>query len=120
MDDIWIRLGLIAGAVAVAAASVLVLRSRATETKRTLVETGLQPGVYFFSSSECPDCSHTRQALSGSLGEQGYVELRWEDDPEVFRRLSVDAVPATLVVSADGSGTLWPGGAEPALESLGP
>lgn len=120
MDEIWLRLGLIAGALIVAAAAILVLRMRSTGPKRSLGDTGLERGVYFFSSSACPDCSLTRRTLIESLGEQGFLELIWEDDPGVFHRLGVDAVPATLIVAADGSGTLWPGRAESALESLGP
>ena len=73
-----------------------------------------------FSSSACSDCPLARRTLADALGEQGFLELSWEDDPGAFDRLGVDAVPATLVVAADGSGTLWPGGAEMALESLGP
>lgn len=120
MDDLWLRVGLIAGALLVAAAVTIYLRSRFTEAKRSLVETGLQPGVYLFSSSGCSDCQLARQALSDALGDQGFLELRWEDDRDVFHRLGVDAVPATMIVAADGSGTLWSGRAEPALVSLGP
>lgn len=120
MDEIWFRLGLIGGALLVAAISTLVLRSRSSGKMRALPNTGLEPGVYFFSSSACPDCSRSRRVLNESLGEDGFVEIRWEGDPGVFHRLGVDAVPATLIVAADGSGTLWPGKAERALESVGP
>ena len=120
MDEIWLRLGLIGGALLVAAVSTLVLRSRSSGKKRDLPDTGLEPGVYFFSSSACPDCSRSRRLLNESLGEEGFVEVSWEADPGVFHRLGVDAVPATLIVGAEGSGTLWPGKADRALESVGP
>lgn len=120
MDEIWLRVGLIAGALVIAAVITLFLRSRFTETKRSLVETGLQPGVYFFSSSGCSDCLLARQTLSDALGEEGFLEIAWEGDRDIFDRLGVDAVPATMIVAADGSGTLWPGRAKPALDSLGP
>lgn len=120
MDEIWVRLGLIGGALLVAAISTMALRTRSSGRKRAVPETGLEPGVYFFSSSACPDCSRARRVLSESLGKDGFVEISWEADPGVFHRLGVDAVPATLMVEAGGSGTLWPGKAERALESVGP
>lgn len=120
MDEVWLRLGLIGGALLVAAVATLVLRSRSSGRERNLAETGLEAGVYFFSSSACPDCSPTRRALADSLGEEGFVELSWENEPGVFHRLGVDAVPATLTVAGDGSATLWPGRPDRALESLGP
>ena len=120
MDEVWVRLGLIGGALLVAAASTVALRTRSSGKKRAVPETGLQPGIYFFSSSACPDCSRARRVLNDSLGNEGFVEISWEADPGVFHRLDVDAVPATLIVEADGSGTLWPGKAERALESVGP
>lgn len=120
MDELWLRLGLIGGALIVATAATLALRTRSSRRQRSITDTGLQAGVYFFSSSACPDCSRTRRDLTDSLGEGGFTEFRWETDPGVFHQLEIDAVPATLVVTSDGSATLWPGRPDRALESLGP
>lgn len=120
MDEVWLRLGLIGGALLVAASATLVIRSRATGRPREIVDAGLGPGVYFFSSSACPDCGSARQSLVDALGTDGFEELSWEHDPGEFHRLEVTAVPATMVVSGDGSAVVWPGKAERALESLGP
>lgn len=120
MSEVWLRIGLIAGALAVAAVATLILRSRMTGRPKALGPTGLDPGIYLFTSAACPDCSSVRRALIDTLGESGFVELSWEQEPGVFHELGVDAVPATLIVGEDGSGTLWPGSPEPALKSIGP
>lgn len=114
------RIGLIAGALAVAALATVILRARSTGKPKSLEATGLEPGIYLFTSAACPDCSSARRTLIDELGESGFVELSWEQEVEVFHRLSVDAVPATVIVGADGSATLWPGRPESALNSLGP
>lgn len=120
MDEVWVRLGLIGGALAVAALATAVLRSRMMGRPRALVATGLEPGVYLFSSAACPDCSSVRRALVDELGEGGFLEMSWEQDPGTFHRLGVDAVPATAIVGSDGSATLWPGQPDQALKSIGP
>jgi hypothetical protein len=120
MSEVWLRIGLIAGALAVAALATVVLRSRMTGKPKVLEVTGLEAGIYLFTSAACPDCSLARETLVDELGESGFVELSWEQHPGVFRRLDVDAVPATAIVGADGAGTLWPGRPEAALKSLGP
>lgn len=120
MSELWLRLGLIAGALAVGALATVILRSRVTGRPKVLMRTGLAPGIYLFTSAACPGCSSARRMLIDELGESGFVELRWEQQPGVFHQLSVDAVPATVIVGEDGSGTLWPGRPERALNSLGP
>ena len=120
MSDIWLRLSLIAGALAVAAIAAVILRSRMTGRPRLIEATGLEPGVYLFTSAACPDCSSARRILVDELGEEGFVELRWEQEPGAFHRLGIDAVPATAIVSRDGSATLWPGRPDDALNSIGP
>ena len=120
MSDVGLRLILIAGALAVAAIAVAVLKSRMTGRPRLLEASGLEPGVYLFTSADCPGCASARRKLVDGLGESGFVELSWEQEPGVFRRLGVDAVPATAVVARDGSATLWPGQPEDALDSVGP
>lgn len=120
MDDVWLRLGLIAGALAVAALATVVLRSRLKGRPRVLEATGLEAGIYLFTSATCPDCSSVRRTLIDEMGESGFVELSWEQEPGEFHRLGIDAVPATVVVARDGSATLWPGRADEALRALGP
>lgn len=119
MDEIWIRLGLIAGALTVAFVVTVILRSRAAGSPRRLESTGLVQGVYLFTSSTCLDCRPARKKLVERLGE-GFVEMNWEREPGVFHGLGVEAVPATLIVATDGSGTLFPGQPEKVLNQLGP
>ena len=118
MDELWLRLGLIAGALAIAAIATLTLRFRNRGGPVDLEVTGLGPGVYLFTSTACPQCGSARRALSDSLGEDGFAELRWEELPGVFHDLGIEGVPATLVVRADGSGTVWSGKPDPALEFI--
>lgn len=120
MDEVWARLGLIAGALAVAGAATWAMRSRSKGAPRRIETTGLGPGVYLFTSAACPDCRHIRSRLTRELGEAGFVELEWEKEPGLFHDLGVGAVPATLLVAADGSGVIWPGPPDEALARLGP
>jgi len=117
MDDLWVRLGLIAGALIVAGLATVTMRLRAKGAPRKLSATGLGQGVYLFSSTACPDCKHARRVLEEALGRDGYREFRWEQDPVLFHDLGVDAVPATAIVAIDGSGVLWPGRPDKALAS---
>jgi len=119
MDELWTRLALIAGALIVALAVTLILRARGKAGPRRLESTGLVAGVYLFTSSTCPDCRPARKKLMGKLGD-GFVEMNWEQEPGVFHQLGVSAVPATLLVAADGSGTLFSGQPDKALSRLGP
>lgn len=120
MSDLWLRLGLIGGALIVVAAVTLILRSRTTGRPRRLEATGLDPGVYLFTSATCPTCSAARRSLTGQVGESGFVEVSWEQDPATFDRLGIDAVPATAIISPGGSGTLWPGAPRTDSIPLGP
>ena len=118
MDEIWVRLALIASALGIALFVILILRFRA-KTPRRLESTGLDVGVYLFTSSACPDCGPARNKLSEKLGDR-FVEMNWEEEPTVFEELGISGVPATLVVEADGSGTLFSGQPERMLNRLGP
>ena len=119
MDEIWIRLTVIVGALGLALITTLILRFRTKGSPHRLQATGLSPGVYLFTSTACLDCRPARKTLTENLG-QGFVEIGWEREPGVFHLLGVSAVPATLVVEADGSGTMFPGQPEKVLTRFGP
>lgn len=119
MDEVWIRLILIAGALGAALLITMVLRSRSSGSSRHLETTGLAEGVYLFTSSACLDCLSAREALAKSIGDQ-FVEIEWNRNPALFDQLGVSAVPATLLVDPDGSGRVFPGQPGRALSRLGP
>ncbi len=108
MDELWVRVIVVAVAVAAGVTFGLWQRRRRGEI-REIGTTGLTPGVYLFSSHACPTCSAARSRLVSTVGSDGFTELVWEDDPMVFERLEVDAVPAVLRVRQDGGGTFYPG-----------
>lgn len=109
MDELWTRIAIIAAALAVAALVVAVRRTAALKEPRELAATGLPPGVYLFTSADCADCAMARVKLEEMVGEGGFQEIAWEQRPDVFTALDVDAVPATMIVEADGTARLWLG-----------
>jgi hypothetical protein len=110
MSDIEVRLVAVIGAVAIGFAVSLVLRGRPARRAPTkLNQTRLGAGVYLFTSASCPDCGAVRDVLSERFGPTGFIELSWESDPQVFDELGIDAVPATLIVTANDGSTLYPG-----------
>ena len=109
MDDLWVRIGLVAGMLLVAIAAALWLRKGMRNPIRDVTTNELAPGVYLFTSESCPTCSQARDELDRASGSASYTEVRWEDRPGVFVDVGVDAVPAVLVVSAPGRGRLYPG-----------
>ena len=119
MEDVLVRLAVVGAAVAVVGAAVGLQRLRAKAPRR-LAGTGLEPGVYLFTSEACPDCGPAREKLLSTLGADRITEIRWEDQPEVFERLKIGEVPATLVVDSAGDGRLWRGQPDRMLVRLGP
>lgn len=117
MDDVWVRVGIVAAALAAAAVIALWQRARVRRPVRQVVSGDLEPGVYLFSSESCPTCGLARDDLDRALG-QAYVEVRWEEQPETFSHLGVDAVPAVLIVKTPGLGRLFPGRPDKALAEL--
>lgn len=118
MDDALVRVALVGGALVVALAASLAIR-RGNRGKPQLIDNaGLAGGVYLFTSSACQGCSPARRAVADALGADGFIELNWEAMPGEFARLGISAVPATLVVSEDGSGVLYPGQPGDALKGL--
>jgi hypothetical protein len=104
MDEVWLRTLAVTGVVGVV---VLVARlSRRRRIDRSLSATGLDPGVYLFTSRTCGDCDAARRRLADRVGPDAYREVEWELEPGLFTDLAIDRVPSTLVVAVDGSG-VW-------------
>ena len=119
MSEVWLRLAIVIGAVAVSLLIVAMLRRRPAPSDNP--DGGpLPPGVYLFTSSTCADCVGARERLEDMLGRAGYIEIGWEDDPGLFTHLGIDAVPCTMVVGDDGSASLHPGMPDRALRGLNP
>ena len=119
MDEVWARVGLVIGALAVAACVTLIQRWRTRRPIRTVEVTGTAPGVYFFSSSTCPTCEQAREKLDARLGEEGYTEHAWENDPGPFSDFDIEAVPTVVILEEGGRGRLYPGQPDKALSRLG-
>ncbi len=119
MDEVWARVGLVIGALAVAACVILIQRWRTRRPVRTVEVADAAPGVYFFSSSTCATCEQAREKLDARLGEDAYTEYAWENDPGPFADFDVDAVPSVVVLEEGGRGRLYPGQPDKALSRLG-
>lgn len=115
MSEVWLRLGIVGIAVLIALVTVLALRRRRGPSSR-IEARSLPPGVYLFSSSTCVDCIPARNRLQEVLGASGFVEIEWEQEPELFDGLGIDVVPSTVVVSEDGTAARFPGMPDRALE----
>lgn len=120
MSDLTLRILLASGALLVAAVITAFLRLRTSAPVRALSPGPLSSGIYLFSSSACLDCSAARNALVRRLGEAGFREMKWEDEPEIFHELGIVAVPSTMVVPESGSAQLWSGTPDEMFSSLDP
>ena len=119
MNEVWLRLAIVIGAVVVSLLIGAMLRRRPSVSD-SRDGAALAPGVYLFTSSTCADCVGARERLEDMLGSGGYMEIGWEDDPGLFTHLAIDAVPCTVVVGDDGSASLHPGMPDGALRDLNP
>lgn len=99
MDDPVVRLVIVLGAGLIVL-GVWWYRKNRTPGRR-ISDTGLEPGLYLFSSETCLDCATARERL----GSTPYVDITWETRPAEFERLGIWDVPSVLVVSVSGSGT---------------
>ncbi len=99
MGDTTVRVLIVLGAGLAVAIFALVLQGLRSRPTRVIANTGLTPGTYLFTSATCQECSNARSAL------EDFVEISWEERPDVFSRLEVTKVPSTLVVDSAGSGT---------------
>lgn len=119
MADVWIRVGLVLGALVTAAGVAVYQRSKARGPVRDVVAAGLEPGLHFFSSAACPTCRDARNRLTADLGESGFTEHAWEESPGLFSELAIGAVPAFVVVGREGRARVYPGRLDDAIEALG-
>ena len=119
MSDLTIRLFAVVGVAALALVLSLVLRRRRERSPYRVGAHGLAQGVYLFTSATCPDCVEVRTLLNQALRDR-YVEVRWEEQPEMFEQVGVGQVPTTVVVGEDGRAEAWPGDPTPALGAVGP
>jgi hypothetical protein len=114
MNELWARVFLVAGILAITAAIAFIQRRR-TASARTVSARGLAAGVYFFTSATCSTCDRARDSLDDRLGRDGYTEYSWERDPEAFAEHRIDQVPAVLIVGDGGRGSLHLGQPDKAL-----
>ena len=119
MSEVWLRLLIVVGAVALALLIIFAIRGRPGRSQAGDGR-GLDPGTYLFTSATCSDCEGARARLADMLGSAGFVEIRWEDEPALFARLDVGAVPCTIVVADDGSASVHPGMPGRAVRGLNP
>lgn len=115
MNELWARVALVVGALALAAVISLIVRRRASAGIRSVKTRGMDSGFYFFSAETCATCEQARAKLDSSLGSDGYEEIAWEQHPEVFTEYGIDRVPAVMVVDDGGRGRLYFGQPDKAL-----
>ena len=63
---------------------------------------GPGPAVVVFTSASCGDCAPVLEMVAAAAGKRLVREVRFEDQPDLFDRAGVGAVPLTMVVAADG------------------
>lgn len=107
MDEVWLRVVLVAGAF-LAAGGIAMARRHSRRPVRSIRSLHLDPGVYLFTSEGCATCDEARAKLRDS-SRSDFVEVVWEQEPDRFEALTVDAVPSVLVVDEGGHGRLYPG-----------
>ena len=76
---------------------------------RRRVMAGLEPGVVLFTSQRCPGCDPVRARLIKVLGHDGFREIKWTEEPQLFGAHRIDRVPTSAAVDGDGVGRVWEG-----------
>jgi hypothetical protein len=99
MDDPLARVALVV-LVGLLAVGVGLLLSRRPRPPRPQVE-GISPGVVVFASRGCDTCAAAETAVRAAVGDD-YRVIVWEDDPEIFERSGIRAVPLVAVIGEDG------------------
>lgn len=120
MSEIWVRLAVVVGALALAFVIAMVVRGKTRRRPVVIDAAGLRPGVYLFSSATCLDCQPARAAMEAVMGPGGYTEIVWDEQQGPFHDLGIEAVPTTVIVAENGSATMFPGVPDSALNRLGP
>ncbi|HEX6299124.1 MAG TPA: hypothetical protein VF148_01505 [Acidimicrobiia bacterium] len=115
MNELWVRVALVTGALAIAGVIALVRHRHVRAGVHTVNARSLDAGVYFFSSATCATCVQARAKLDSALGGKGYREFAWESEPDAFTQYGVDQVPAVMVVDDGGRGRVYPGQPDRAL-----
>jgi hypothetical protein len=118
MSEAAVRLMIVA---AIGLAVILVMSVRRLRPVRgRRIATTLEPGVYLFSSRSCLECDPARARLLEHFGWDGFVEVAWESDRQLFEEAGIDAVPTTLLVGEKGRATFVEGIPGQVLESFSP
>lgn len=116
MDEVWLRIVVVAVVFATALGIAMARRGR-QRAVRMIPSSDLAAGLYFFSSDGCATCDAARALLVDSRGDD-FDEFVWEQHPQTFQKLAIDAVPSVLLVDETGSGRLYPGQPKRALREL--
>lgn len=116
MDEVWLRIVLVAVVFSIATGIAIARRGR-QRAVRGIPSSDLAAGLYLFSSEGCATCESARALLVESRGDD-FTELVWEHQPQLFEKLAVDVVPSVLVVDETGAGRLFPGQPQRALRAL--
>ncbi len=101
------RLLAVLGVVAVALV-VALLQRRGTSIRRVQRSfTGLDAGVYLFSSDTCQTCNLMRERLQAA--GTPFTEVSAERDSRLFEAQGIGRVPSVALVGRDGSGWMASG-----------
>lgn len=102
MDDVWVRLLLIAGAAAVVLGAAYATRrwQRPGHPRLDLAGAGFDPGVVLFTSTDCTTCKDALAVVKPL--DIPLREVTWELEAPMLEKLDVSAVPLTVFVGTDG------------------
>ena len=103
MDETLVRLVLVLGTLAVVGLVAWIETRRTRPANRVVSDTGLESGVFLLTSNDCESCERARATLARRTE---YTEMSWQEAPETFQHLDIEAVPAVLVVDETGRGVL--------------
>ena len=101
--EVLIRILAVTAAAGAVALVALVRRSPAAS--RLPVEGLLSgPGVYLFTAAACDACDRAREVYRSALGADGFIELTWEEHPDLLTSLGVGEIPVGAMVDGSGQG----------------